>query len=68
MGVAQRQVLMWLAHLRDILGTKAPSIAFGTWTLGNGQPATDHVDQALETGFDHIGMFSVARWIPVTHI
>ena len=33
-----------------------PSIAFGTWTLGNGQGVVDQVDQALNVGFEHIGM------------
>jgi hypothetical protein len=36
-------------------GHEIPSIAFGTWTLGNGQQSIDNVDQALETGFSHIG-------------
>lgn len=35
-------------------GTKIPSIAYGTWTLGNGQQTIDHVDQALDVGFNHI--------------
>ena len=32
-----------------------PSIAFGTWTLGNGQNAIDQVTQGLEVGFAHVG-------------
>ncbi len=32
-----------------------PTIAYGTWTLGNGQGAVDQVDQALSLGFDHVG-------------
>ncbi|OCH85970.1 Aldo/keto reductase [Obba rivulosa] len=35
-------------------GTSIPSIAFGTWTLGNGQTPIDQIDQALSVGFDHI--------------
>ncbi|KZT03666.1 Aldo/keto reductase [Laetiporus sulphureus 93-53] len=35
-------------------GTSIPSIAFGTWTLGGGQQATNHVDQAISVGFSHI--------------
>ncbi|KAK7691553.1 hypothetical protein QCA50_004952 [Cerrena zonata] len=35
-------------------GTSIPSIAFGTWTLGTGQQSTDHVDQAISVGFNHI--------------
>lgn len=35
-------------------GTSIPNIAFGTWTLGNGRTPIDQVDQAIETGFDHI--------------
>ncbi|KAF8066592.1 Aldo/keto reductase [Lyophyllum atratum] len=31
-----------------------PSIAFGTWKLGNGQGPTDQVDQALSVGFSHV--------------
>jgi len=39
------------------LGNAIPSIAFGTWTLGNGQGPIDQVDQALSMGFSHIGTF-----------
>ncbi|KAI0821089.1 Aldo/keto reductase [Irpex lacteus] len=35
-------------------GHSIPSIAFGTWKLGNGQPTIDKVDQAISAGFDHI--------------
>ncbi|KAI0090646.1 Aldo/keto reductase [Irpex rosettiformis] len=35
-------------------GHSIPSIAFGTWKLGNGQQSIDKVDQAFSTGFDHI--------------
>ncbi|EGN97556.1 hypothetical protein SERLA73DRAFT_184304 [Serpula lacrymans var. lacrymans S7.3] len=35
-------------------GYSIPSIAFGTWTLGNGQGPIDQVEQALDTGFNHI--------------
>ncbi|KZT31865.1 Aldo/keto reductase [Sistotremastrum suecicum HHB10207 ss-3] len=35
-------------------GSKIPIIAFGTWTAGHGQIVTDRVEQALDTGFDHI--------------
>ncbi|TCD68124.1 hypothetical protein EIP91_011489 [Steccherinum ochraceum] len=35
-------------------GTSIPNIAFGTWTLGNGQGATDNVDQAINVGFKHV--------------
>jgi len=35
-------------------GHEIPSIAFGTWTLGNGQEPVDQVDQALSVGFNHI--------------
>ncbi|KAI0071306.1 Aldo/keto reductase [Panus rudis PR-1116 ss-1] len=35
-------------------GTSIPNIAFGTWTLGGGQQATDKVDQAISVGFNHI--------------
>ncbi|KZT18405.1 Aldo/keto reductase [Neolentinus lepideus HHB14362 ss-1] len=35
-------------------GHMIPSIAFGTWTLGNGQGPIDQVEQALSVGFDHI--------------
>ncbi|KAJ3484785.1 hypothetical protein NLI96_g5406 [Meripilus lineatus] len=35
-------------------GTSIPNIAFGTWTLGQGQQSTDKVDQAISVGFNHI--------------
>lgn len=35
-------------------GHSIPSIAFGTWKLGNGQGPTDQVDQALSVGFGHV--------------
>ncbi|KLO18232.1 Aldo/keto reductase [Schizopora paradoxa] len=41
-----------LVKLND--GRSMPSIAYGTWTLGNGQSAVDQVDQALSVGFDHV--------------
>lgn len=36
-------------------GNAIPSIAFGTWTLGNGQGPIDQVEQAISVGFSHIG-------------
>jgi hypothetical protein len=47
-----------LAHfsrLLHLLGNVMPSIAFGTWMLGNGQGPIDLVEQAISVGFDHIG-------------
>ncbi|GLB40902.1 putative aldo keto reductase [Lyophyllum shimeji] len=35
-------------------GRSIPSIAFGTWKLGNGQGPTDQVDQAISVGFSHV--------------
>ncbi|KAI0261215.1 Aldo/keto reductase [Gloeopeniophorella convolvens] len=35
-------------------GNEIPGIAFGTWTLGNGQDPIDQVDQAINVGFNHI--------------
>ncbi|KAN0077983.1 NADP-dependent oxidoreductase domain containing protein [Tylopilus felleus] len=35
-------------------GYSIPSIAFGTWKLGNGQAPIDQVEQALDNGFNHI--------------
>lgn len=32
-----------------------PSIAYGTWTLGNGQGPIDQIAQAFDTGYYHIG-------------
>lgn len=46
--------------LNVCLGRTIPSIAYGTWTLGNGQSTIDNVDQALDTGFDHIGKASLS--------
>jgi diketogulonate reductase-like aldo/keto reductase len=37
-----------------------PSIAFGTWMLGNGQGPIDHVEQAISVGFGHIGTIDIA--------
>ncbi|KAL0958942.1 hypothetical protein HGRIS_014257 [Hohenbuehelia grisea] len=43
----------WEAHdLND--GNSIPGIAFGTWTLGNGQGVIDQVDQAISVGFSHV--------------
>lgn len=41
-----------LIKLND--GHAIPSIAYGTWALGNGQNPVDYVDQALSVGFNHI--------------
>ncbi|KAH9975425.1 NADP-dependent oxidoreductase domain-containing protein [Lactifluus volemus] len=41
-----------LIQLND--GNVMPSIAFGTWMLGNGQGPIDLVEQAISVGFDHI--------------
>ncbi|KAI0002517.1 Aldo/keto reductase [Russula compacta] len=41
-----------LIQLND--GNAIPSIAFGTWTLGNGQGPIDQVEQAISVGFSHI--------------
>lgn len=40
------------------VGRSIPSLAFGTGSLGNGQSTIDTVDQALGTGFVHIGKIS----------
>jgi len=32
-----------------------PGIAYGTWTLGNGQGPIDQIAQAFDTGYHHIG-------------
>jgi diketogulonate reductase-like aldo/keto reductase len=37
-----------------------PSIAFGTWMLGNGQGPIDQVEQAISVGFSHIGTIDIA--------
>ncbi|KAH9919527.1 NADP-dependent oxidoreductase domain-containing protein [Fomitopsis serialis] len=42
-------------------GTEIPSIAFGTWKLGNGQTTMERVNQALEVGFTHIDSAQVYR-------
>ncbi|KDQ55523.1 hypothetical protein JAAARDRAFT_134095 [Jaapia argillacea MUCL 33604] len=41
-----------LVELND--GYKMPTIAFGTWKMGNGQGPIDQVDQAISTGFSHV--------------
>ncbi|KAF9244488.1 NADP-dependent oxidoreductase domain-containing protein [Melanogaster broomeanus] len=43
-----------LSPLTYRTGYYIPSIAFGTWTLGNGQGPIDQVEQALDNGFNHI--------------
>ncbi|OAX34137.1 Aldo/keto reductase [Rhizopogon vinicolor AM-OR11-026] len=35
-------------------GYHMPSIAYGTWTLGNGQGPIDQIAQAFDTGYYHI--------------
>ncbi|KAI0001179.1 Aldo/keto reductase [Russula vinacea] len=40
-------------------GNAIPSIAFGTWTIGNGQGAIDQVEQAISVGFSHV---DTAQW------
>ncbi|KAF8587657.1 Aldo/keto reductase [Ramaria rubella] len=35
-------------------GDEIPTIGFGTWTTGNGEQATDQVEQAISVGFDHV--------------
>jgi len=35
-------------------GNSIPSIAFGTWKIGNGQGPIDQVDQAISVGFNHV--------------
>ncbi|KAF8553078.1 Aldo/keto reductase [Imleria badia] len=42
-------------------GYSIPSIAFGTWKLGNGQDSTDKVIQALDNGFSHIDTVQAYR-------
>ncbi|KAH9965267.1 Aldo/keto reductase [Russula dissimulans] len=41
-----------LIKLND--GNFIPSIAFGTWGIGNGQSPIDQVEQAISVGFGHI--------------
>lgn len=42
-------------------GHSIPSIAFGTWKLGNGDGPTDQVDQALSVGFSHVDTAQLYR-------
>jgi len=42
-------------------GTSIPSIAFGTWKLGNGETTITNVRQALTLGFTHIDTAQVYR-------
>lgn len=35
-------------------GRSIPGIGFGTWRIGNGEMVVRQVDQAINTGFDHI--------------
>jgi diketogulonate reductase-like aldo/keto reductase len=37
-----------------LIGRFIPSIAFGTWKLGNGDGPTHQVDQAISVGFSHV--------------
>jgi diketogulonate reductase-like aldo/keto reductase len=45
------------------LGNAIPSIAFGTWLLGNGQNPIDKVEQAISVGFNHIGTSNFAHLV-----
>ncbi|KAF7304131.1 Aldo-keto reductase [Mycena indigotica] len=40
--------------LNDGTGRTIPSLAFGTWKMGNGDAPITQVDQALGVGFDHV--------------
>jgi len=40
--------------IRLTSGHYIPSIAYGTWGLGNGQSPIDQVGQALDNGFNHV--------------
>lgn len=52
-------------NLFGYAGDEIPSIAFGTWTTGNGAQAVDQVDQALEVGFNHIGkVWTLQKRVP----
>ncbi|KAI0300555.1 Aldo/keto reductase [Multifurca ochricompacta] len=42
-------------------GHVIPSIAFGTWTLGNGQGSIDQIEQAISVGFDHVDTAQMYR-------
>jgi hypothetical protein len=42
-------------HICCYIGNFMPSIAFGTWGIGNGQGPIDQVEQAISVGFSHIG-------------
>ncbi|CCM00766.1 uncharacterized protein FIBRA_02807 [Fibroporia radiculosa] len=42
-------------------GTEIPSIAFGTWKLGNGETTISKVNQAFSVGFDHLDTAQVYR-------
>lgn len=41
--------------MHGLAGTSIPSVAYGTWTLGNGDQTVDHVEEAISVGFAHIG-------------
>lgn len=51
-----RGLFIFIFHV----GHAIPTIAFGTWKLGNGQGPIDQVDQALSVGFEHIGVYRSA--------
>ncbi|KAI9451785.1 Aldo/keto reductase [Russula earlei] len=48
-----------LIQLND--GNAIPSIAFGTWGIGNGQGTVDQVEQAISVGFSHIDTAQVYK-------
>ncbi|THU77026.1 hypothetical protein K435DRAFT_878384 [Dendrothele bispora CBS 962.96] len=37
-------------------GYEMPTIAFGTWKMGNGDGPISQVDQAINVGFSHVGV------------
>lgn len=45
--------LLSFSH-RSTAGRKIPSIAFGTWKIGNGDGTISQVDQAISVGFSHV--------------
>ncbi|KAF7304457.1 Aldo-keto reductase [Mycena chlorophos] len=46
-------------------GHTIPSLAFGTWKMGNGDAPITQVDQALGVGFDHVGAYLLV--VPRVH-
>lgn len=54
-------------NLHNLLetGREMPTIAFGTWKMGNGDGTIGQVDQAISVGFSHIGKLPLLKSVVI---